>query len=159
MLVVVLTGFGAALRATTHHHGLAGTTFAIGALAFVLAGGVAVGRIGAFVQKTTDDAQRIVAGASFFILFACIAAVASRLGGRESLPVVDALAVLLAIVFVGQPVFAGRRALAIVGPPIAATIFVLGVATVRASPTLQESVEKAAPIFASLVKLAATRRA
>jgi hypothetical protein len=158
LLIVSLTAYGSLLRATTHHHGLAGTTFAIGAVVLALAGGAVAGRIGAFVQKTTEDAQRIFAGASFIVLLGSIAVVASRLGHGEASPVVDALALLLAMVFVGQPIFSGRKALAIVGPPIAATFLFLGIATVRSSPVLQDALAQGAPVFGSLVKLAVARR-
>jgi hypothetical protein len=150
-----LTAYGAVLRATTHHHGLAGTTYAIGAVALALGAGVVGLRVSASIKRARDGAQRGFALVSFALLFAVVALVASRLGRSESSPVVDALALLLALVFAGQPVFTPRKALAIVGPPIAATFILLGVATVRRSPPVQEALGQTAPIFAPLVRVVA----
>jgi hypothetical protein len=153
LLLVSLSGYGAMLRATTHHHALAGATFAIGALVLTLVCAFAASRIGALVRRASEDAQKVLAATIFVALFIAIGMVASRLGREEGAPVVDAMALLLALVFAAQPGFAGKKALAIAGPPMAVILFALGIATLRSSAGLDETLAKAAPVFWIVLQL------
>jgi hypothetical protein len=153
LVFISLSGYGALLRATTHHHALAGTTFALGALALAIGAALAASRLGGMLRKAPEDAQKVLAVTAFVALFICIGVVASRLGHEEGAPVVDAMALLLAVVFAAQPAFMGKKPLAIAGPPVALLLLALGIATLRSSAVLYDTLLRAAPVLSLGVRL------
>jgi hypothetical protein len=64
--------------------------------------------------------------------------------------VVDVLAFALSAVFAATPSFSDRRAFALVGPPVAVTMFVLGIITLQSSP-LRGAIDDRAPAFSPVV--------
>src|SRR5580700_10897450 len=57
-LLVFLSLFGRVLRETTHHHGLAGVTFAMGALAVAAGSALVCGRIVAMAREAPEFGRR-----------------------------------------------------------------------------------------------------
>lgn len=126
--------FGTVLRAKTHHHALAGVTFAIAA-AIVLAGIFAfASRLSVIVEARGERAVKAgfgVAFVAFLLSLAWVGLKASRAGGPAVGAFLDVLAILLASGFGSRRSFADAKALAFVGPPLAAAMLALGITTAR----------------------------
>jgi FtsH-binding integral membrane protein len=151
-----LVGLGALLRATTHHHALAGVTFAAGALAAATALGLIVRRLAAIASA--PHARRPVLAAVAVTLAVFVALGVRELGARHDpssasggAVVVDLLAFGIVATLASRPEVVRRRLLSIVGPPIAATLLVLGLSTVRSSPSVVEAVRAEAPLYAVVI--------
>ena len=54
-LLVLLSFFGSSLRSTTHHHALAGVTFAFGAVVFAVGSALACVRVIAILQGLSEE--------------------------------------------------------------------------------------------------------
>ena len=155
--VVAITVYGALLRATTHHHALAGVTFALGALAIMLAIAVAVRRFLAIIHAQSPEKRAaLLLGAAALLGCALLAALVPL--SRAILPatsalLLDLLALAIAAGFASRASFAGRRTLALIGPPLAATVFVFATSALNASPPLSEAIRERAPLFATAMIL------
>jgi hypothetical protein len=155
---VLLGALGAALRATTHHHGLAGVTFAIagsmGALILAAFGT----RFVTWAHATAPSARAIVGGAGAVFLTLGLAFFARQFGRSEvaSAYAVDLVSFSFATAF-GAGAFPLRSRpfapLAFAGPPLAAVVLALGVGTLRESPTLRATIAEAAPVLATALPL------
>jgi hypothetical protein len=158
-LVVAFTLFGAVLRSHTHHHGLAGVTFAFGAL--FIAGGSALVcvRVVSLARAAPPFARRglvliLVAAAVLALFWVGIRFVrgasqdAASYGAAGT--VVDVLAFALAAFFASRPSLVKRRSLALVGPPVAVIVAALGIATLR-DASLREAIGVRAPAYAPVV--------
>jgi len=158
--------FGAPLRATTHHHALAGATFALltGIAAIVL---VPISlRLGSIAARWQEEKRRVLLGALVAVLLAVALAlmlVLARIlpGGASgatpavSANLVDVLAFAMAALLASRPEFEARRTLALFGPPVAAALFIFGVRYLTASPSIGTTVEQRAPAFGPAVSILA----
>jgi hypothetical protein len=160
-LLVLFSFFGSVLRATTHHHALAGVTYAIGALVLAIGSAVACARIMAILDAASESVRRVGSVTLAVVTAAALAWVAVRFlraasadapSSAAAATVVDVLAFALAAGFAARPSFAGRRALALVGPPVAVTVAVLGILTLREAP-LRAAIDERAPAYSSVVDL------
>jgi len=158
-LLVMLSLFGRMLRATTHHHGLAGVTFAIGALFVAVGSGLVCARIVAMAREAPDFARRglmlMLGGAALLaLLFIGVRFVrgashdAASYGAAGT--VVDVLAFSLAALLASSRALAARRVLAIIGPPVAVAVVALGFGTLR-DATVREAIGERAPAFTPVV--------
>jgi hypothetical protein len=157
-VLVTLTFFGSVLRATTHHHGLAGVTFAFGALAVAVGLGFACARIVTILRDASPQLRRAAAIALVVVTVLALGWIGVRFlrAARHdpaSAPaagtIVDILAFGLAAGFAARRTLASRRALAVVGPPVAVAIAALGFSALRDSP-LRATIDERAPAFAAL---------
>jgi hypothetical protein len=154
-LLVVLAIFGSVLRATTHHHGLAGVTFAFGALAAALGLGLTSARVIEILRGTSAPVRRSAGMAIGLVTVAALGWVGLRFLRAAHDPastaaagtIVDVLAFVLAAGFAARRTLASRRALAVVGPPVAVAIAALGFSALRDSP-LRNAIDERAPAFA-----------
>lgn len=158
-LLVTLTILGSVLRATTHQHALAGVTFAIAALVAAIGLALVCARIVAILRGATPHASGVLALALSMFAFAAIGGIGVRFlhaASHEaaSAPaagmVVDVLAFSLAAVFATRRSLASRRAVAVVGPPIAVAIAALGFSSLGDAP-LRAAIDERAPAFAAVV--------
>ncbi len=158
-LLVTLTVLGSILRATTHQHALAGVTFAFGALAAAIGLALGCARIVAILRSATAQVRGVLALALAMGAFAALGAIGMRFlhaASHEpgSAPaagmVVDVLAFSLAAVFATRRSLASRRAVAVVGPPIAVAIAALGFSSLGDAP-LRAAIDDRAPAFAAVV--------
>jgi hypothetical protein len=158
-LLVTLTVLGSVLRATTHHHALAGVTFAFVALGAAIGLALACVRVLAILRAASPHVRGVVALVLAMGVFAALGAVGMRFlhaAAHEpgSAPaagmVVDVLAFSLAAVFATRRSLASRRAVAVVGPPVAVAIAALGFSSLGDGP-LRAAIDERAPAFAAVI--------
>jgi hypothetical protein len=153
----LLSGFGAVLRKTTHHHALAGVTFA----AFAMGSGALVGlfarRISAMLGRGGPNLQRVglvIAGASAFVAVMLVGIRTSRAEGiHTAAALVDVLALGVTSTIASSRLVTRSRYLAIAGVPAAVVILVIGLTTLRLDPKLSESLRETAPVHSLVVDL------
>jgi hypothetical protein len=154
-LLIALSVLGSLLRATTHHHALAGVTYAFGALAFAVADALVCARVMAIARALPDRGRRVLllalAVAVAILLFA-VGVRFVRAASRDAASyaaagtVVDVLAFLLAAIFAARLRARLRRPLALVGPPVAVIVAILGIIALR-DPPVHDAVVERAPAF------------
>jgi hypothetical protein len=157
-LLVLLALFGSYLRQTTHHHALAGVTYAFGALFFAIADALACVRIVSLARGLPRHVRRwvlaLLAFAVGIVLFAVgvrfVRAAAHDASSYAAAgTVVDVLAFALAAFFASRRFFVPRLAIALVGPPVAIAVAVLGISALR-DPAVHDAVSARAPAFAEV---------
>ena len=153
----LLSIIGAVLRAKTHHHGLAGVTFAIVAL---LSGSVVALRAVRGVRmllKMPRSGHRvalIVAASATFAVIALIGIRTSRaVGVHTSAAMFDSLALLVSAAIASTRAMKTWRPLAVGGVPVCAAILLLGFACVRSEPDLKALLAEGAPVHAWVLGL------
>lgn len=160
-LLVVMALLGAILRATTHHHALAGVTFALVTLVAALVLAPTSARIANILATWVAEkkvSHLVIAGAFVVACTPVAFVVAARLGSGASLSrpaaavVIDLLAFGIAALLASGPELRDRRILAIFGPPVAAALFALGLTTLHTSAPLDAAIHERAPAFAPAVR-------
>ena len=153
----ILSVFGAVLRAKTHHHGLAGVTFAILALISGLVVALLAVRGVRMLLTLPPGGHRvalIVAAAATFVVVALIGIRTSRaVGLHTAAALVDSLALLVSGAIASTRAMARWRPLAVAGAPVAVAILLLGLACIKAEPDLKEVLAEGAPVQAWLLSL------
>lgn len=153
----VLSVLGAVLRANTHHHGLAGVTFAV--LALISGIGIALLTVKGvrLLLRMPSGGHRIaliVASAAAFLVVALVGIRTSRaVGLHTAAAMVDSLALIVSSAIASSRAMARWRPLAVGGAPVAAAILLLGFACVRAEPDLAALLVEGAPVQAWLLGL------
>lgn len=160
-LVVAFTLFGAVLRAHTHHHGLAGVTFAFGALAIAVGSALVCARVVSLARDAPEFARRglvLILGTAAVLALAWVGIRFVRGASQDAASygaagtVVDVLAFALAAFFASRRSLVRRRAIALFGPPVAVVVAALGIATLRDAP-LRDAIGVRAPAYATVVEL------
>jgi hypothetical protein len=161
-LLVSLSLFGSLLRATTHHHTLAGVTFAFGAVALAVSSAVVCARIVAILQGASRAVRTAMVVALSVATLAALAWVvfgfvvaASRdpASAAAAATVVDILAFALSATLAARLSLSSRRTIALVGPPVAVVIAAVGFSTLRES-SVRDAIRERAPAFSSVADLA-----
>ena len=155
LLLVIFSILGSLLRAKTHHHALAGVTFAFLALAIAIATALVCTRVVAILRHASAKTARalggVLAGGTLVVIlgigirFLQATARDPESAGAAAV-VVDVLAFAMCAGFAARPTFVNRRALALVGPPIAVAIIALGISALRDRP-LRAAIDDHAPAF------------
>lgn len=148
---------GTVLRKTTHHHALAGVTFA----AFAVASGVVVGllarRATSVLARGGASLQKVglyIAGGAAFLIVMLVGVRTSRAEGlHTAAALVDALALAITSTIASSKAFGRVRAMAIAGVPVAVLVIMVGFTTLRFDPKLRESLMETAPIHALVIGL------
>jgi hypothetical protein len=152
LLSVSLALFGSVLRSTTHHHALAGVTYACGALALAVGWGLLCGRIVLMLRSVTPRARRWAVGLLGSVAFLAMSYVSLRFlivvskdpsSSAAGAAVVDVLAFMLTAFLGSLDWRAAWRPLAVVGPPAALFLGALGLTTLRDPPVHHAIVEHA----------------
>ena len=153
----VLSVFGTILRAKTHHHGLAGVTFAMVALVSGLLVALLAARGRRMLERLPSQGHRVALIIVALTSFLVVVLVGVRTGRAEGLhtaaSLVDMLALIVSSAIASTRAVARWRPLAVGGVPIAAAILLLGYATVRAEPDLSGLLAAGAPVQAWLLGL------
>lgn len=148
----VLSVFGSVLRAKTHHHGLAGVTFAILALVSGLAIGLLASRGVKMLLRMPAGGHRvalIVAASAAFIVVALIGLRTSRAAGlHTAAALVDSLALIVSAAIASTRAMSRWRPLAVSGVPTAVALLLLGFVVMHAEPDLREMFTQGAPVQA-----------
>jgi hypothetical protein len=152
---VGMTLLGSFLRENTHHRALGGVVFALAGLAMAASLGLAFARMASVLRRASPGVRWALAALGAAMLGVLVVLARHRLGGEASPPfppaesakLVDGLAFALsALIASGYP-FVQRRALALVGPPLAAIVLMLGVSSWRSCPSLVEAMGERAPLY------------
>jgi hypothetical protein len=156
---LALAAYGALLRATTHHHGLAGVTFALGGLAIGGALALVVRRIMHLARAADPFARSALVSIIIAVLVCTIFVVVvrvARAGAAEvpSASLVDAVAFVIAAGALSRQTFARITSLAVVGFPLALGVLGLGWELLSHDPGLLDAIRAHAPLFARIAELA-----
>jgi hypothetical protein len=161
LLFVSLALFGSILRATTHHHALAGVTYACGALVLAVGWGLLCGRIVLILRGVTPRTRRWAVnllGAGALLAIGYVGVRFVRVVSKDPSSsaaagtVVDVLAFLLTACLASLDWRAARRPLAVVGPPVALFLGALGATTLR-DPPVHHAIVEHAPAFLPVVDM------
>jgi hypothetical protein len=148
----LLAIFGGLLRKNTHHHGLAGVTFA----AFAVFSGAAIAilaiRATRLLGRADRKIQRIALVITSAAAFLAIVVVGIRTGRAPALStaaaLVDASAIVLSASVLSSRAVAHVRAITIGGVPAGVLVLILGVSSLIAEPKVREAIAGHAPIHA-----------
>jgi hypothetical protein len=155
LLLVSFSIFGSILRAKTHHHALAGVTFSFAALALAIGSALVCARVVAILRRAAPSTGRALGGTLAGVTILVIIWIGIRFlqaiahdpeSAGAAAVVVDVLAFALSAGFAARPSFANRRALALIGPPIAIAILLLGVSSLH-DPPLRAAIDDHAPAY------------
>jgi hypothetical protein len=129
-MTLALARFGAVLRATTHHHALAGVTFAIGGVVLAVVLALFAARAASWAVRARDGGRGSV-GLAVLVAVACLEALvivrgvpASLAAGARAVAVDGAVAVLSLTVATASWT-ESRRAIALLGPPLGVACLVV----------------------------------
>jgi hypothetical protein len=153
----LLSTFGALLRKTTHHHALAGVTFAV----FAVVTGIVVAL---FARRTTmvlarggSSLQRmalVIAGACIFVGIILVGVRTSRAEGLHTAALlVDALALAVSSTIASSRVIGRWRPMAIAGVPVAVLMIMVGFTSLRFDPKLAQLLVEKAPMHSFVIGL------
>lgn len=148
-----LDALGRVLRATTHHHALAGVTFALAAVMVVVGAGLATHRAARLIDglrgRGLPRLHALLTTAVYALVAGMLLMAARHLHGKlpaeSAATMVDVTALALSAALAARPEFRGFRSLAIFGPLAAVAIVVVGL--MRLSPELGALVSSRAPAF------------
>lgn len=157
IMLGLLAVVGAVLRKTTHHHALAGVTFAF----FAVASGVVVGllarRTAAMLGRGGTKLQRvglsIVGGCAVVMLMLVLVKTGKTTELRAAAGLVDAIALSIVAVMTSSRAFTRLRPLAVIGLPVAILVLVVGLTLLRFDPKLQPILDAGAPLHALVLDL------
>ncbi len=153
---VALALLGAVLRATTHHHGLAGVTFAMGGLAIAAILAVLSTRFVVWARAAAAPLRWLAVAAVSLAMGVALAFFSRILGHSDAGArlAVDLVAFAFAAAF-GAGAFPHRSRpfapLALAGPPVAAVVLFIGLGALRSSAPLRAAVREQAPILAGVL--------
>jgi hypothetical protein len=159
---LALAAWGAFLRAMTHHHGLAGVTFALGGLALAVLLALIARRI-MHMARAADPWGRAALVASVVAVLVCALFIVLvrviRAGGTEVPPaaIIDALAFTIAAGALSRQTFVRVTWLAVSGFPLALGVLGLGWALLTREPPLLDAIRAHAPLLAPMAALARPR--
>jgi hypothetical protein len=157
IMLGLLAVVGAVLRKTTHHHALAGVTFAF----FAVISGIVVallarrttsmlGRGGSKLQKV---GMSIVAGCAVLTVVLVLVRTARATDLHAAAGMVDAIALSICGVMTSSRAFTRVRPLAVVGLPVAILVLVIGLTLLRFDPKLHPILQAGAPLHALILDL------
>ena len=153
---------GLVLRAKTHHHGLAGVTFAMMALFSGLVVALLAVRATKMIAKASGGSQRVglivAAGCAFVIIMLIGMRTAKSDTLHTAAALVDVLALVVASAIASARGFARLRPLALAGVPVAVIVFVLGLVSYRGNLSQDSTVLAVnAPFHAWVVSLVSAK--
>ena len=153
----LLAIFAAVLRKTTHHHALAGVTFAF----FAIITGVVVGllarrtttMIGRGGSKLQSMGLAAVGVCATVVLILVLVRTARASEIHAAAGIVDAIALSVTALLASTRAFTRIKPLAVVGLPVAILVLVLGLTMLRFDPRLRSLLPIGAPLHALVLDL------
>ena len=148
----LLSVFGAVLRAKTHHHGLAGVTFAVVAVGSAVFVGLVAWRGARVVGRFDPKVHRLAlfaAGGAALIELTILAVRTSHADAlRTTSMLVDVFALVLASAMASSRLVSRLKPVAFAGAPFAVLVFIAGSMALYTKPELRASLPKGAPLHA-----------
>lgn len=162
-LYVIAMGVGAVLRAKTHHHGLAGATYALAILVAALGLALFATRLSRALGSLGPQTQRVLALASGLVLLVLVLLSCLRLAGEGERPwlgplVIDVSGFVIATAFASRASFATLRSLARTGPIAALLLLVGGALVLKSAPSLTRLAHDHAKLCAPMLEGVTGRR-
>ncbi len=156
----ILSLFGALLRKTTHHHALAGVTFAVFAIVTGLVVGIFARKATLVLARGGSSLQRsglIIASSAAFLVVMLVGVRTSKAEGLHTASaLIDGLALAITSTIASSKMLSRHRALAIVGVPIAVLVVMVGLTMLRFDPKLHASLGEVAPLHTLVLSLFGT---
>lgn len=153
----LLSIVGTVLRKTTHHHALAGVTFAIVALFSGVILAVIAWRTTQTLARGGNNLQRlglVIATTAALVAIVLVGVRMSRADGlHPTAALVDVLSLAVISALASSRAVSHVRPMAVVGIPAALLVGVLGFAVLRTTPTLRAPLTEAAPVHAFVVEV------
>jgi hypothetical protein len=141
--------------ASAHNQALSGVTFALLGAAAALVLALLCARLTRIVAGQERTTRAILVGAAVVAFGAMIALAGGVAAAFTSGPArsgsatfIDALAFLLAAALAARPASITRRALAVLGPPLAAALLSVAMYELRTEPHAEEVMTERAPLYA-----------
>jgi hypothetical protein len=163
LLVVGLSVFGGVLRATTHHHALAGVTFALGGLALAMGTAAVCARLVTVVRDAPPWPRRVLSVsltvflgvALLWVALGCARASSHDVASSSQVgTVVDVFAFVVSAGYAARSSIVIRRIFALVGPPAMVVVLAVGIPALRWDP-LREAVRERAPLYGAAAQVLA----
>jgi hypothetical protein len=164
-LFVWMALLGAFLGATTHHHALAGVTYAFSSLGLAAGWGLVCWRTAAILRGSGQRGRRLAMASLGALLFAVVLLIGVRLllvASRDPSSAVAVATVIDVVAFAFAALFASAdwrfpwRPLAILGPSLALFLGALGLTTLG-DPPVSQAIREQAPAYAPMAGLLSGR--
>jgi hypothetical protein len=153
----LLASVGYMLRKTTHHHALAGVTFAFFAVITGVIVGMLARRTTAMIGRGGTKLQKIglfaVGACALVIMMLVLVRTAKATELHAAAGMVDTIALGICTLMTSSRAFARVRALAVVGLPAAILVLVVGLTMLRFDPHLHALLVTGAPLHALVLDL------
>ncbi len=149
---VALSTVGASLRKNTHHHALAGVTFALIALVALVALFFLARRLAHFVTVLSPKRARGIVLVFALLTVATISISTVRNAHEPARALLDGVGLLLFSALASRPEFVRRR-LALLGPPLFLGALASGVSLLRSSPAMVEALGSQHPRFSPFLSV------
>jgi hypothetical protein len=137
------------LRQSTHHHALAGATFAVVAVVLSVAVGLFAVRLAWLVARLGDQVVRVALVVSALAAVFVLAFLARALGDTARLTLIDGAAFVVAVGLASRASRVNDPKIGYVGGPIALVLFIAGAWLLRSpGDVLASAVEALVPLYA-----------
>lgn len=157
IMVGLLAVVGALLRKVTHHHALAGVTFAFFAVIAGIIVALLARRTTGMLDRGGSRLQRvglsIVGGCAVVVVGLVLVRTARATELHAAAGLVDAIALSITSIMASSRAFARVKPLAIVGVPVAILVLVVGLTLLRFDPKLHPVLMTGAPLHALILDL------
>jgi hypothetical protein len=139
---------GKFLRQSTHHHALAGATYAVLAVVLAVGVGVFAARVASLVARLGEQVIRVAVVLTALVAVGALAFLARALGDTARLTLIDAAAFVAAVGLAARASQVTDAKIGYVGGPLAIVLFVVGAWFLRApGDVLASAVDALVPLY------------
>ena len=139
---------GKLLRQSTHHHALAGATFAVLAVALAAGSALLSARLASLVARRGEQVARVFAVVSALAAVAVLAFLARAISDVARLTLIDAVAFVVAAGLAARASRVSDPKVGYIGGPVALVLFVLGAWLLRSpGDVLVTAVDAFVPLY------------
>ncbi|MFO0735454.1 MAG: hypothetical protein U0270_06230 [Labilithrix sp.] len=157
IMLGLLAVVGAVLRKTTHHHALAGVTFAVFAVMSGIVVALLARRTTAMLDRGGGKLQKvgltIVGGCAVVVIALVLVRTAKATELHAAAGIVDAIALAICALMTSSRAFTKLRPLAVIGLPVAILVLVIGLTLLRFDPKLYPVLAAGAPLHTLVLDL------
>lgn len=147
----LLSVFAAVLRKTTHHHALAGVTFALFAVVTGVVVALFAARSTSLLSRGGETAQklglRLAAGCACLVVLLVGLRTSRAEGLHTTAAIADGFAFIVTTMFASSGWIRRFKRMPVVGLPLVGMVIVIGLITLRFDPDVQKSLEETAPMY------------